>query len=133
MTTVPERLATQYIEGYNKRDETAIRSLFAPSVQWEGQEVSPDDIDFAIWWEAMPDLHLSLDRIIADDAQAAFRFTMTGTHEEQFHDLDPSGAPVEVSEMIMIEVDDGKITGLWFEWDELGFYTQLGEMEHPMA
>lgn len=133
MASVAEQLATQYIDGYNTRDEAAIRSLFASPVQWDGQEILLDDIDFAVWWEALPDLHLSLDRIIADDTQAAFRFTMTGTHEAPFYGIDPSGASIEVTEMIMISVEDGRISSLHFEWDELGFYAQLGAVDHPLS
>lgn len=129
----PEQIAHRYIEGYNERAEEKIIELFSPTVHWEGQTISREEIDVAVWWEAFPDLRLELHQVISDGEEVAFRFTVRGTHEEAFYDIDPTGETIEATEMIMISVDDDGIDSLWFEWDELGFFSDLGELDHPLA
>lgn len=129
----PTKVAEAYIDGYNQLDGAKIIDLFGPTVNWEGQEVPSDEVDHATWWEAFPDLHLELHQIIADKTEAAFRFTFTGTHEGEFQGIEPTGEPVEVTEIIMILVGSDGINSLWFEWDELGFFSNLGEIAHPLA
>lgn len=128
----PGQLAQSYVDGYNERDETKILDLFGPTVNWEGEEVPSDEIDHATWWESFPDLHLELHQVITDGNEAAFRFTVTGTHQEEFQGIEPTGETIELTEIIMISVDDAGINSLWFEWDELGLFTSLGELDHPL-
>lgn len=129
----PEQRVYQYIDGYNEKDEEKIIELFSPTVNWEGQTIGREEIEPAMWWEAFPDLWLELHQVISNGSEAAFRFTVTGTHEEEYHDIEPTGETIEVTEMIMISVGDDGIDSLWFEWDELGFFTDMGELDHPLA
>ena len=129
----PEQIAYQYIEGYNEQAESEIIELFSPTVNWEGQPIGREEIDVAVWWEAFPDLQLELHQVISNGSEAAFRFTVRGTHEGVFFDIEPTGKTIESTEMIMISVDEAGIDSLWFEWDELGFFTALGELDHPLT
>ena len=133
----PGDLAQQYVDGWNERDASKLVNLFSSTITWDGKERTRDDLaesnNFAAWWEAFTDFQLDLDRIVVDGREAAFRFTMTGSHEGQFLGLKPTGETIEVSEMIMISVDNEGINELWFEWDELGFYSQLESIEHPLG
>lgn len=129
----PEQVAQQYINGYNERDEAKLVNLFSPMINWEGEKMAREELDHATWWDALPDLQLELDWVISDGSEAAFRFTMTGSHEGEFQDLEPTGETIEVSEIIMIRVGDEGISSLRYEWDELGFFTQLGSLDHPLS
>ena len=129
----PEQIAHQYVEGYNEHAEEKIIELFSPTVNWEGQSIAREEIDVSVWWEAFPDLQLELHQVISDGEEVAFRFTVRGTHEEAFYDIDPTGETFEATEMIMISLGEDGIESLWFEWDELGFFTDLGEIAHPLA
>lgn len=86
-----------------------------------------------LWLDAFPDIELTLHSVVADKDHSAFRFTFLGRHEGDFQDIAPTGNAVEVTGMIYISIDDGLIDGLWYEWDELGFFEQLGVLEHPLT
>ena len=79
-----------------------------------------------------PDITLTPEGIVADADGAAFRFRFEGTHDGEFQGIEPTGEHLEISEMIFFEIGDDRIDGLWFEWDELGFYERLGVLEHPV-
>ena len=53
------------------------------------------------------------------------RMPFTGTHTGQVLDLPPTGRPVQVSEIVIFRIADGKIIEAWEEYDEQGMRRQL--------
>ncbi|WP_227376919.1 ester cyclase [Haladaptatus halobius] len=82
----------------------------------------------AAFYEAFPDLEGTVDEVIADGDRVANRFTMRGTHEGEFMDIEPTGNAVELTGTIFAHVEDGKIAERWVVDDILGFLQQLGEI-----
>ena len=78
----PEEIAHQYSAGYNEHDEEKVIELFSPTITWEGETIDRDKIEASVWWEASPDLRLERHQVISDGSEAAFRFTVMGTHEQ---------------------------------------------------
>lgn len=132
--TQSQKLAEQYVAVYNDRNPDKLTEICAPTVEWDGEDVSRNDLPTGVqmWLDAFPDITLELGTIVADKDHAAFRFTFRGTHDGDFQAIEATGEEVEVTEMILISVDDGLIDGLWYEWDELGFFEQLNALEHPV-
>lgn len=56
---------------------------------------------------------------------------INGTGSGEFMDYDIDGKEVNVSEIYLFGVSDGQFSKLWFNWDELGFWIQLGIVENP--
>lgn len=128
-----ETVVVDYLEAYNDQDVDRLTEIFAPSLQYGGEESQREDLLDAIrgFWEAFPDMTLDPTHLIADGEWVAVRIRFSGTHEGEFLGYDPTGGLVEATEMMMFRVSDGQIVEYWYEWDELGFYEQLGAVEGP--
>lgn len=128
-----EALAMQYIEAYNAQDRSALESIIANPFMVSGEEESLDSyLDLIEWyWSAFPDITLEPTHIVGADEHVTIRmeFHATGSGEFLGHDVD--GEEVNVSEIFLFGVSDGQLTEYWYNWDELGFWTQLGVVESP--
>ena len=128
-----EELAMQYIEAYNAQDRPALETILADPFMVSGEEESLDSyLDLIEWyWSAFPDITLEPTHIVGADEHVTIRmeFHATGSGEFLGHDVD--GEEVNVSEIFLFGVSDGQLTEYWYNWDELGFWTQLGVVESP--
>ena len=78
------------------------------------------------YFAAFPDLHYSIEDLVADGDKVVARLAMTGTHEGEYDGAAGSGKSFAVDEVDVFEVVDGRIGGYRIVWDELGFRRQLG-------
>ena len=77
---------------------------------------------------AFPDLHFTVEDMIAEDDKVVTRHTMTGTHQGEFMGVAATGKPVRVTGIWIHRLADGRIVEgrEWGEWDALGMMKQLG-------
>ena len=128
-----EDLAMQYIEAYNAQDIDALQAVLADRIKMYGEEHEPDFLLEMIRgaWGAFPDITLDPTAIVGSDDYVTVRLMVTGTGTGEFlgHDID--GKEFRVTETILFGVTDGHISEYSYNWDELGFWTQLGVVESP--
>ncbi len=75
---------------------------------------------------AMPDYHMTIDLIFADDRKVVARFTQTGTHNgSPLMGMPASGRRAEWTEIGILEIENGKIIRSWYEVDMLSMMQQL--------
>jgi predicted ester cyclase len=67
-----------------------------------------------------------IEYLIAEGDQVWMRFKVVGIHTKPIYGLPPTGKPVEVSEVALMRVVDGKWKEAWYYADELGLMLQLG-------
>src|SRR5919204_5209759 len=99
-------LVRRFYEAWNKGKLaalTAIDELFAPDYVFHGNGVFPD-MDRAglkqmapAGWTAFPDLHYTLEDLIAEWDKVVHRFTFRGTHQGDFMGVPPTGKQVSVT------------------------------------
>ena len=75
---------------------------------------------------AFPDIHVTVDDIIAEGDMAAVRYTFTGTHKGEAFGVPATGASIAVTGINIIKVANGKIVEEWAMWDVLGMLEQIG-------
>lgn len=76
----------------------------------------------------MPDLHYTiLDLVVAEDKVAAY-VRMTGTHTGVFFGLAPTGRSIDVRQMQVEWIRDGRICQHWRITDDLALMRQLGQL-----
>ena len=75
---------------------------------------------------ALPDLHITIDAMVAEGDMVASRFTVTGTHQGNFMGVAPTGKKVTISEAVFIRFENGKEVEAWPYADTLSIYQQLG-------
>ncbi|GIV17303.1 MAG: hypothetical protein KatS3mg022_2738 [Armatimonadota bacterium] len=81
------------------------------------------------FYAGFPDLHHTVEEIIADDATAVVRFTLRGTHLSLFMGIPPSGKSIEVEAIAILHIADGRVTALHAQFDQFGMMRQLGVAE----
>lgn len=120
-------------EVWNEGNVDAIDDLLAEDfVQhspWEPSELhGRDDFKEQIrdFHAAFPDLHGTVDDVIAEGDTVANRFTMHATHQGEFMGVQPTGNEIELVGTIFARVEDGKIDERWVVDHVLGFLEQLG-------
>ena len=128
-----EELATQYLEAYNAQDIDALQAVLADRITMYGEEHGPDFLLDMIRgaWGAFPDITLEPTVIAGSEDYVTVRLMVTGTGAGEFlgHDID--GKNFRATETILFGVTDGLISEYSYNWDELGFWTQLGVVESP--
>ncbi len=78
--------------------------------------------------EAFPDLNYEIQNIVIAEDQVAVHTIMRGTHKGDFFGLAPTGKTVEISQMQIERIQDGKIIEHWRVTDELSMMRQLGQI-----
>ncbi|MGN8070189.1 ester cyclase [Mucilaginibacter sp. SG564] len=73
-----------------------------------------------------PDLHYEIKDIIVTNNRAVARVVMTGTQTGTLFGIAPTGKHVEVNQINIEKIENGKITEHWRVTDELAMMKQLG-------
>jgi predicted ester cyclase len=75
---------------------------------------------------AMPDYHMTIDLMMADERKVVARFTQSGTHiGAPLMGMEPSGRRAEWTEIGVLEIENGQIIRSWYEVDMLSMIQQL--------
>lgn len=78
-----------------------------------------------------PDLHITIDQLIAAPDQVAVRWTITGTDTGGLRGKPPTGKTVSTWGVDFLEFHDGRIIRDWVGTDWLGALIQLGITTNP--
>jgi len=79
----------------------------------------------------LPDVHFTVDDIIAEGDKVAARWTSTGTHKGELMGIPSTGKKVMVTGIVINHFADGKIVDDWESYDILGMMQQLGVIPSP--
>ncbi len=79
-------------------------------------------------FSAFPDLHFAVTHKIARGNNVAEQWVIHGTHRGAFMGIPPTGRPVEIQGMSMVELRDGKFLRDQFYWDAGSVLRQMGLM-----
>jgi steroid delta-isomerase-like uncharacterized protein len=76
---------------------------------------------------ATPDLETTVSRVVAGEKQAAVEWRMRGTFDGlPFQGIEPTGRPIEMRGLDMLEVEDGKIRSITGYYDGAEYARQIG-------
>ncbi|MGA7671173.1 MAG: ester cyclase [Nitrolancea sp.] len=75
---------------------------------------------------AFPDLHVTIEDLIAEGDKVVARNTVTGTHRGEYMGLPPTGKPITYNEIFIFRFAGGRITETWGVVDVLSQLRQLG-------
>ena len=76
--------------------------------------------------EAFPDRVDVIEDIVAQDDRVGMLWRLTGTHHGNLFGIPPTGRKVDIHEIGIFRLAEGRITEGWFMADELGLLKQLG-------
>jgi len=74
---------------------------------------------------AFPDLHMSVDTMVAEGDLVTVIWTFRGTHDGPGYGLPPTGARIELRGITVWRIVDGKIRDEWTAFNELQIVRQI--------
>jgi steroid delta-isomerase-like uncharacterized protein len=84
-------------------------------------------LEFAsVFRSAFPDMHDTVEDIVAEGDRVAIRVTVHGTHRGEFQGIAPTGKPIAFSGFAIFRLANGKIVENRALSDRLGLMQQLG-------
>lgn len=89
---------------------------------------SPEGLEGFIraYRQGMPDLHFTVEDMVAEGDKVAWRFTVRGTQTGELMGIAPTGKQAIVAGMVVSRFADGKWVEDWSNYDALGMLQQLG-------
>lgn len=80
---------------------------------------------------AFPDLHGTIEDVIAEGDKVVARITYRGTQQGELMGIPPTGKPVTMTLIGINRIVEGKIAEGWVNFDALGMMQQLGAIPTP--
>ena len=81
---------------------------------------------FMVFRSAFPDVHITIEDMIAEGDTIAVRQTSRGTHQGDLMGMPPTGKQVTVTGIAIHKIANGKFVESWINADNLGLLQQLG-------
>jgi steroid delta-isomerase-like uncharacterized protein len=82
---------------------------------------------------AFPDLHMTVEDIVAEGDRVAWRFRSTGTQTGTLANIPPTGKTAVVSGTLISRFENGKWAEDYLAFDLLGLLQQLGVVPAPQT
>ena len=126
-----------YEEVLNKKNTAVIDELLDPNqVNHSLPPGMPADLEgskqfIGMFLTGFPDLHFTVEDMIAEGDTVVARLTARGTHQGAFMGIPPTGKHVTVTAIDISRMAGGKSVEHWIEMDTLGMMQQLGVIPAP--
>ncbi|AFK20429.1 ester cyclase [Haloferax mediterranei ATCC 33500] len=129
-------LCRRYVEEFaNTGDETVAVAVLHEDVLTHQLGIGEDRMgrdalveQILSFREAVPDWHLTVEDVTAQDDRVMFRLTARGTPKKAWRNLVPTGRSFEADAFFAFRVEDGRIVEQWNLVNLMGISRQLGMM-----
>jgi predicted ester cyclase len=111
-SVIQDWIAPDYVGHYTRRPQP-VRGV-------SGFEAMADEL-----FNAFPDLHTTIEDLVASDDRVASRVRITGTHLGEMEGYAPTGVRVETSFVAIERYVDGLCVEEWVYSDDLGIARQI--------
>jgi predicted ester cyclase len=81
----------------------------------------------------LPDLHITIEDLIAEGDKVVSRYVGTGTRTSEFVGTEVTGKQTRTTAIQIFRIVEGKIVESWANRDDLGVWRQLGLVPAPKA
>jgi steroid delta-isomerase-like uncharacterized protein len=103
-------------EPWNKGNVDVLDEMCAPSFHLEGLGgVEEFKAVITAIRTSFPDLHFTVEEIIAEGDKVAYRWTARGTHQGEYEGIAPTGKIITQTGITIIRLADGKVVEDRFE------------------
>ena len=126
------RVRSHFEDFVNNRKAEVIRTNMTPDFYdhdgpgGEPTDTSGDEEMMRQMYTMMPDLHLTIEDLIAEDDKVVTRWSASGTHNGDFVGVPASGRLITVTGIHIHRVRHGRLVEHWEELNMLGVLRQLG-------
>ena len=125
-------LARRSWESLSERNPDLIEEFYPPDLVWHEPDQDIRGYEEArqfvsTFFDAFPDINITLEDVIAEGDQAVTRYTIRGTHRGETEEFGPpTGRQMEVEGITIHRIEGGKIVEEWERYDNLSVMQQLG-------
>lgn len=121
-------------DGFNQHNRDAFQDLLSedylhhdPALPSEMQRGRANYLQgIAMFFTAFPDLHGTIEDMVAEGDRVVTRLRWQGTHQGELMGIPATGNKVDFTMMTMHRVAGGKVVEGWVNFDALGMMRQLG-------
>lgn len=128
-----KELIRYFFEEWNNRKIDILNKMYAPDAKFFHPSIGTTPISFEealegikIFWQAFPDLNVTIEDLIAEGDKVVVRFIGRGTHQGDFGGFPATGNKTEAGAIEIFRIEDAKIVEAWEISDRLGLMQQLG-------
>jgi predicted ester cyclase len=125
-------IVRRFVEAYNKRNLNLFDDLLAPDYFDHTSKVGIEGLKqlMNMAFKAFPDLHETIEDIIAEGDKVWVRITFTGTNTGEWLGFAPTGKKVTSKNVDTYRIVNGKLAEYWNVTDASDFNKQLGIIEY---
>jgi predicted ester cyclase len=125
-----------YEEVFNQKNLAGVDAFIGPNPIDHGLPPGLSGLEgtkqfIGMYLAAFPDLHVTVEDLIAEGDKVTSRLTYRGTHQGELLGIPPTGKPVTVTGIEINRFAGGKSVEHWLEYDALGMMQQLGVIPAP--
>jgi steroid delta-isomerase-like uncharacterized protein len=118
-------------EVFNNKDMSVLPELVSPNYVYHGplgEYKGPDGLREIIsaYHNAFPDIHATIDEMVAEHNTVAFRMSIQGTFKGEMMGMAPTGRQLNTVEGVFVHFEDGKEVETFPFSDGMTFFQQLG-------
>jgi steroid delta-isomerase-like uncharacterized protein len=118
-------------DALNERNWAAFDALCAPDIVFHNASTTIRGLEpykqfISMYFTAFPDLHLTIEDIIAEGDNVVVRQTFQGTHKGDLMGIAPTGKQATATGISIFRVTNGKAVEQRANYDDLGLMQQLG-------
>jgi len=84
-----------------------------------------------MYLSAFPDIHVTIEELIAEGDKVVLRTVYRGTHQGELMGIPATGKPVNVAGIEIVRVEGNTLAERWATIDQLGMLQQLGVVPMP--
>jgi steroid delta-isomerase-like uncharacterized protein len=127
---------TRFSDAVNTGDPEVISKTIDELVEPDAQIRTPLQIEatgaqllkevFGRLIKAFPDLHITVEDLIAEGDKVVARDSVTGTHQGEYMGIPPTGKSITYNEIFIVRFVNGRIAETWGVVDVLSQMRQLG-------
>ena len=129
-----KELVRRFVAGLNEGNLEVFDELLAPDFvdHTPSPGVSPTregwKSAFPMERAAFPDLHFTIEDLIAEGDKVVVRAKVVGTHQREFMSMPATGKKVTILNVTIFGIAGGKIVERWTVFDALGMMVQVGAL-----
>jgi steroid delta-isomerase-like uncharacterized protein len=119
-------------EIFNKHNLSSVEKYFgkdsvegSPQAGKGGEGFKQFLTDF---FKAFPDMHTTIEHIVAENNRVVVFLNGSGTHKGKFHGIPPTNKSVNIRSADLYEIENDVITGHWDVVDQLNLLRQTGSL-----
>jgi len=128
-----KEIISNFFKEWNNRNIDILYEMCAPEATYFHPSVGTAPISFEkafegikMFWQAFPDLTVTIEDLIAEEDKDVVRFIGRGTHQEDLGGIPATGNKTEACAIEIFRIKETKIVEAWEISDRLGLMQQLG-------